>query len=383
LQLRESICYKRVTSLLPPSESDPRTPAGTSSAPPHWQALSTNNIDMSSTESSGASAEATATTQPTGVSAPAPSFGSTRGSGLARGKRPSSGPASTAAAATPTGYKPTAIEILNAPREYQNPFAPATPEPVAPAVTELSASVVTPAAVPLPSVAVAPAPIIRAPATARVSVKPTNEMFPLDSAPAMASAESDEPAELNILPPERAKSAPAQTWESEGFKATRAPREERTPREERPRQEERAERSAPVDLSSIPEKFLYVRPGYNYVPTPSNYGGAPRESRQAGAGQPAYTKPASSRPAAAAPAAPASRGGIFGWIKSLFSDSSAPAAPVASSPAAQPTGDRPYHRNRGGQGGGQGQPYEGGQRRSRGGRGRGQRGGSAGGSAAS
>ena len=33
----------------------------------------------------------------------------------------------------------------------------------------------------------------------------------------------------------------------------------------------------PFDPASIPEKFLYVRPGYNYVPTPSNYGGAPRE----------------------------------------------------------------------------------------------------------
>ena len=334
---------------------------------------------MSSTESSGASAEATATTQPAGESAPAPSFGSTRGSGLARGKRPSNSPASTAATATSTGYKPTAIEILNAPREYQNPFAPVNPEPVAPTVTAPTASVETPAAVPTPSVAVAtpvaiapaaPAPALREPAPARVYVKPDSEMFPLDRAPTPALAEADEPAELNILPPERAKSAPAQTWESEGFKTTRAPREERS------RQEERPERSAPVDLSTIPEKFLYVRPGYNYVPTPSNYGGAPREYRPAG-GQPASTQPASSRPASA-PAAQAS-GGFFGWLKSLFSDSaSTPAAPTATSLGGHPTGERQYGRNRDGRGqggGGQGQSYDSGQRRSRGGRGRGQRGG--------
>jgi len=345
---------------------------------------------MSSTESSGASAEATATTQPTGESAAAPSFGSTRGSGLARGKRPSVSPASTAAA-TPTGYKPTAIEILNAPREYQNPFAPANPEPVAPAVTEPAVSVETPAAVPVPSVVietpvavapVAPAPVVREPAPARVYVKPANEMFPLDDAHAPAQAGTDEPAdesfessakkELNILPPERAKITPAQTWESEGFKTTRAPREER------PRQEERTERAAstPVDLSSIPEKFLYVRPGYNYVPTPSNYGGAPRDNRPA-AGQPASAQPASSHPAAA-PAAKSS-GGFFGWVKALFSDSAAAPAPAAGSPVAQPAGERQYGRNRDGrgrgQGGGGGQPYDGGQRRSRGGRGRGQRGG--------
>ncbi len=353
---------------------------------------------MSSTESSGASAEATATSEPTGVTAPAPSFGSTRGSGLARGKRPSSSPASTTAAASPSGYKPTAIEILNAPREYQNPFAPATPEPVAPVVTAPTASVATPVAVPPPSVApatpvavgpVAPAPVVRTPAPARVYVKPATEMFPLDGASASVSSESDEPAELNILPPERAKNTPAQTWESEGFKATRPAREERPRQEERterPRQEERAERSAPVDLSSIPEKFLYVRPGYNYVPTPSNYGGAPRENRQSygqSSSTPASAAPSASTRPAIAPAAKANTsGGFFGWVKSLFSDSSeTPAAAAAGSSTSQPAGDRSYNRNRGGRdrsqgsqgGSGQGQSYDGGQRRSRGGRGRSQR----------
>src|SRR3954464_11030689 len=82
---------------------------------------------MSSNESSGAPAEATATNP--APSAEFPTFGTTRGSGLARGKRPSAGPAAATAAA-PSDYKPTAIEVVNAPREYTNPFAPVSPEPV-------------------------------------------------------------------------------------------------------------------------------------------------------------------------------------------------------------------------------------------------------------
>lgn len=101
---------------------------------------------MSSHESSGAPAEGTATNPaPASPAAPA-SFGSTRGSGLARGKRPSHGPAPTPTASN-SEYKPTAIEIVNAPREYQNPFAPATPEPAPRA--EVTASEV-PAATPRP-----------------------------------------------------------------------------------------------------------------------------------------------------------------------------------------------------------------------------------------
>ena len=53
-------------------------------------------------------------------------FGTTRGSGLARGKRPT--PTAAPAAASATGaYQPTAIEVVTPQREYQNPFAPATP----------------------------------------------------------------------------------------------------------------------------------------------------------------------------------------------------------------------------------------------------------------
>src|SRR5690349_11626481 len=96
---------------------------------------------MSSNETSGAPAEATATTP--APAAEFPSFGTTRGSGLARGKRPSAG-SSTASAAAPSDYKPTAIEVVNAPREYTNPFAPAeeaAPAPVAEPVVAPAAPV--------------------------------------------------------------------------------------------------------------------------------------------------------------------------------------------------------------------------------------------------
>lgn len=305
---------------------------------------------MSSTESSGAPAEASATTP--APDATFPTFGSTRGSGLARGKRPAASPAATAAAST--GYTPTAIEVINAPREYQNPFAPADSS------AETLAKVETPEvkATPTPAPVAAPTPVVEAP----VASAPVAESAP-------AAVQNAEPASLNILEPEQPKTVQAQTWESEGFRPARE-RSERSPREERaPRQEQSAE---PVDIASIPEKFLYVRPGYNYVPTPTNYGGAPRERSE----RPAHGSPERAMETAVAADAPAKSGGFLGWLKSLFGGS--PAAPAATeTPRGEhrhESGQRRHRggRNRGGQGGGyQGGGEGGGQRRSRGGRGRG------------
>ncbi len=320
---------------------------------------------MSSNESSGASAEATATT-------PAPnaeiSFGSTRGSGLARGKakRPSAPAASSAAA---SNYTPTAIEVVTAPREYQNPFAPVEEKPAA--VTPEQAPVVAPApAAFVPPARVQPAQVV-APIVNEEPIAPSVYSSPLASAPA-----ADEQIGLKILPPEQPKTTPAQTWESEGFRPARESRNDRPRREDSPRREESSRReepraeSAPFDPSTIPAKFLYVRPGYNYVPTPSNYGGAPRERNN---------RPATSAPAATATASPAvkatepkSGGGFFGWLKSLFGAPEATPAAVEVSSAEARNGERPYNGNgnRNRPEGGDGQ-----RRRSRGGRGRSQRGG--------
>ena len=313
---------------------------------------------MSSNESSGASAEATATN-------PAPtadiSFGSTRGSGLARGKakRPSTPAASNAA---PSNYTPTAIEVVTAPREYQNPFAPVEETPAA--VTPEPAPVVAPAPAAFvpstrPEQAEAVAPIVKEPSASVVT-----------SSPVVQDSVSQEQIGLNILPPEQPKATPAQTWESEGFRPARESRNDRPRREDTSRREESSRReepraeSAPFDPSTIPAKFLYVRPGYNYVPTPSNYGGAPREryNRSTAPAAQSTTLPA------AKPAEAPSGGGFFGWLKSLFGGAPEAPAPVESRPAEARNSDRPYNGNRNRSEGGEGQ-----RRRSRGGRGRGQR----------
>jgi len=324
---------------------------------------------MSSTESSGAPAEATATTP--APDAAFPTFGSTRGSGLARGKRPAAGPAASTAASTE--YTPTAIEVVNAPREYQNPFAPAeTPVATAPAPKPFE---------PAPF-AITPAPVRaeRAPeAPAREYTAPVADVAPT------ATVHHDAPAELNILEPAQQKTAPAQTWESEGFKPARnESRGEREPRPERPRREEQSERPAdePVDIASIPPQFLYVRPGHTYVPTPRNYGGAPRERGERPERSERPSAPIHGSPERAMETSaeiPAKSGGFFGWLKSLFGGSASaesPAAPGTSGEHRREGGGQRRHRggrNRGGSGGGQGGYQgggEGGRGRGRGGRGR-------------
>ena len=325
---------------------------------------------MSSNESSGAPAEATATTP--APAAEFPTFGTTRGSGLARGKRPSAGPAAATAAA-PSDYKPTAIEVVNAPREYTNPFAPV--EAVAPA--PVAAPVVVPAT------------------PVRASSPVAADLATFSSAQVDAPAPiAEEPAQLNILPPAEQKTAPAQTWESDGFRPARSesrgePRSERPRREERPRQEEQPREAASeeIDVASIPAQVLYVRPGVKFVPTPRNWGGAPRErsernkSASDGASS-SFSSPASTHaPREEAPraSAPAKSGGFFGWLKSLFGGPST-AAPVSagqdSSEQSREGGGERRHRggrNRGGRGPGGGEG--GGQRRHRGGRNRNRSGG--------
>lgn len=310
---------------------------------------------MSSTESSGAPAEATATTP--APDAAFPTFGATRGSGLARGKgkRPSAPSASSAA---PTAYTPTAIEVVTAPREYTNPFAPVDESPAAPVKAET------------------PAPVEQAPVVTPAPVRTYSA--PVEPAPApeaSAPVQDEAPAELNILEPEQQKQSPAQTWESEGFRparAERAERPERPRREESPREERPAE---PVDIASIPPQFLYVRPGHTYVPTPRNWGGAPRERRSGDEGAPRNSEAprhAEAPRETSAPTAAATEksGGFIGWLKGLFGGSPAEApAPVTAGSQEGETrregGEHRRHRggrNRGGHGGG-------GERRSRGGRG--------------
>ncbi len=281
---------------------------------------------MSSTESSGAApAEAAATTP--APSAPV-SFGTSRGSGLSRGKRPApSGPANASAPAS--DYRPTAIEVVQAPREYQNPFAPAaTPEAALPEIPVPAAIIeTTPVATPAP-----------------------REMFPLEDSPA---AEPEEKGELNILEPAQQKAVPAQTWESDGFRSRRDDTSDRASRADSQAGEE-------ADASSIPSQFLYVRPGVKFVPTPRNWGSSEPRPRR---GEPRSTesKLAESAPARehAAPESP----GFFGWLKSLFGGAK-PAAKNGDIPAGE---HRSHRRHRGGHGD-SAQSELGGEHRERGGR---------------
>jgi len=272
---------------------------------------------MSSTETSGAPAEATATTQPDGTPAAAPSFGTSRGSGLARGKRPvtSHGPATTAASAE---YTPTAIEIINAPREYQNPFAPASEEVATPAVSPEAPAQVEPAPA-APAVAVAPAPTPAAPAADQ----------PPAAIPVAETPAADEPkAELNILPPERQRPVEQQTWDSENFEHP-APRE----REPRPDRGGRGERR---DEQPVPSKFRYERAKDGPLPP-----------RPAPSGSPA--------PAQASAPAVRKSGGFVGWLKSFFGGKSAetPAAPPNGGARPEGRDGHRRHRHRGGRGRGQ------------------------------
>lgn len=281
---------------------------------------------MSSTESSGAApAEAAATTP--APSAPV-SFGTSRGSGLSRGKRPApAGPANASAPAS--DYRPTAIEIVQAPREYQNPFAPAPAPEAAPPESPTPAAIVEakPVAAPTP-----------------------REMFPLEDSP---TAEPAEKAELNILEPAEQKAVPAQTWESEGFRSRRDDTGDRASHVD-------AQAGEEVDIASIPPQFLYVRPGVKFVPTPRNWGsGEPRPRR--GEGRTAGAKLPESAPARehAAPESP----GFFGWLKSLFGG----AKPAAKNGGAHPPEHRSHRRHRGGHGD-SAQSEHGGEHRERGGR---------------
>ena len=318
---------------------------------------------MSSNESSGASAEATATNP---VPSADISFGSTRGSGLARGKakRPSTPAASSAAV---SNYTPTAIEVVTSPREYQNPFAPVEETPAA--VTSEPAPVALAPAAFVPPARVQPAETVT-PVIKEEPITPAVTTSPVASDPA-----PEEEIGLNILPPEQPKATPAQTWESEGFRPAREsrvdrPRREDTPRREEssrregPRREESRAESAPFDPSTIPAKFLYVRPGYNYVPTPSNYGGAPRERNN----RPVTSAPPSNVIPAAKTTESQSGGGFFGWLKSLFGGSPAAASSVETPSAEARNSERPYNGGRNRPDGGESQ-----RRRSRGGRSRGQR----------
>ena len=314
------------------------------------------------------------------VAFPAPSFGNGRGSGLARGKRGITPAAATSKSAPEGSYKPTAIQVVTAEREYKNPFTPEQPAaseqptaPVIPAATDLHIST----------------PVSSAPAAAPIAAETRSPVSPTPAtslaSASDASASPDEKVELNILPPED-HARPSQSWESSSFPAP-APTSDTRPqlrREDRPtfRVERRDGRvtdprssdTRPADPRPSDERPADTRPNEprrdernnsfrrddrpgeprgerrDFRPGRENRDGRgardPRENRE---GQPRREprsfeqRPAPTPPPVALPEP--KQGGFLGWLKGLFSEDK----PVAAKPAEQSPVGQEARRSDGGQ----------------------------------
>ncbi len=279
---------------------------------------------MTDTNPSGASSSPAADTQAPAASAetPAGNFGSTRGSGLIRGKRSSSATAPTASPAK-SDYKPTALEVITPEREYKNPFA--SQEPV-------SAPVVEPAKAE-PEAAAAPA---------AVAAEPEAPAAPAEPAPAQPEAER---REIQILPPAESV-RPAVSWESPS-----ASRGEQAPAERPTFRADRREDMAAAPRSEGGEA-RYERRESRHDP----YRGQPRDPRD----EPQYEqRPRRDQPEAAPPA----KKGFFAWLKGLFGGAKpaeAPAGREFGGGERYGDGQRHRRRHRGGRGhGGNPQGYRG------------------------
>jgi len=285
-------------------------------------------------------------------------FGTSRGSGLARGKRKTvTAPDAPTAQDTPNGYQPTAIEVITPKSEYSNPFTGETvvetprqeeaPKREVPKIEEPLLMRATPppkehSAEPEPS----PAPI----ASERTAVAPTEEQ---------------PKPELKILPPAQ-PNRNRQSWESpsehpahraaaaavDGEKVNNDSAPEasrsRSPRgssEGRPTfQPERRARTPhngeADERAPRPEKqFREERPKRE-----------PREPRNSRDSREPRTERSPRAAAAASQAKPAAKPqGFFGWLKSLFGGSSS-AHPKAAKSSEQRHEGGPKRRSRGGRG---------------------------------
>ena len=299
---------------------------------------------MTDTNTSGESIAPAADTQApaTFTATPAASFGSTRGSGLARGKRPS-GAAAPAAAPVKSDYKPTSVAIITPEREYKNPFA--SPEPASPPAAE-PAIIETPIAAVAPAAEVAP---VAAPVVAPVAAEPVPEPA-VEPEPVHA----EEKSEIQILPPAESV-RPAVNWESPSALRREQSSGERPQRDDRPtfrpdRREDKA--GAPPAEGGEPRRDSFRRDGRQprdpREPREPRQHRDPREARQPR--DPRDYPQAEPRPAPE-PAAPVSKG-FFGWLKGLFGGKPAevPAAPEVHGDQFG-GGQRHRRRHRGGRGG--------------------------------
>ena len=308
---------------------------------------------------------------PETVSAPpaaAPSFGISRGSGLARGKRPSAPAPATAVekGAASGAYQPTAIQVVNHQTEYKNPFAP-EPAPVAvveaPVVTEQPAAFV-PAEQPAPA---APIPVAEA--------APVASPAPVESATPASEAVVGPKAELKILPPEE-KVRPAQSWEiggsSEQPDASTNSRRDARPNFRPTRREDRPARAADQPARADD------RPARDAQPQEPRNEFRPREPRREPSGErreqfgerreqsgERREQPRTFQPKPTPAVAEAKKSGFLGWLKGLFSGDTAEKTPAAPAPRQEERSGEGRRYEGGNRGGNRGGQYN------RGGRGRG------------
>ena len=334
--------------------------------PTQDERLSTKQQHMSDQDQSGASAPAPAPAPAASGAAPAATqpfgtFGSTRGSGLNRGKRVTPPAAPTAGAAASSGFKPSALEVITSKSEYVNPFTGETTAS-APVVNEPApqAAPVIPPPAPAPVVAVAPARVaapVAAPATAQ-----TADLFPFGDE--KRNEDAPKPA-LNILPPQGGEKRVAVNWEAPSAAAGDAATPP-TRREDRPTF--RTERGRRSDSENRDARPADARPADTREPKPFD-AGAPREPRRdERTFEPRSKQPyqdrggrsgrgdrtdRSDRPERREEPAPVKKsGGFFGWLKGLFGKKKTPAAP-ASVEGREPSREGDYGsdgRNRGGRG---------------------------------
>lgn len=256
---------------------------------------------------SAATAGSASTAATPGNSAPIGSFGTAKGSGLLRGKRPTPPAASAASSPAPSGYQPSTIEVIRPQSEYKNPFTGETSVP-APVVNEpapQAAPASSPAVVAEAPISIQPAPVPAAvPAKVNLPAEGSavaGELFPLElSDGARKPAEPAAKAELNILPTEEVK-RPAVSW---GEHAQGG--EPRGRRDERPTFRPERRDARPFEPRE-PRPFEPREP--RREPAAGERNSVPRD------GQRDFSR--DERPAPAA--APQKKsGGFIAWLKGLF-----------------------------------------------------------------
>lgn len=293
---------------------------------------------MTDTNTSGASFAPAADTSAPAASAetPAAKFGSTRGSGLARGKRYTSAAAPTGTTA-PADYKPTSLEVITPVSEYKNPFASPEPE---------NAPAEEPAKVEAKIEEPAPA----APATVAALEPIAEAEVPVADQPPI------EREEINILPPAESV-RPAVSWESPSMSSNDdEPRHDNRPTFRPDRREDQPGAQRPEGQEPRSDGFQRPQrdPRFARQPRDPRDARQPRDPRDE---RPRYDqRPQRDAGSASSRPAPAPKG-FFGWLKSLF------AGPKPAEPAPSREGGREGHYE-----GGEGQRHR---RRHRGGRGHG------------